>query len=121
VTQPGSLAGLLGTPVRVATVRIGEVSGVFVDHTWTRAIGLEVATAGGARRFLPWVAATCVEGGVAVSSPLLLVDDGQSYERLGAHALREADAVAGLVVHPDGRLERPPAVSSAALAGTSER
>ena len=121
MTQPGSLAGLLGAPVRVATVRIGEVSGVFVDETRTRAIGLEVASAGGARRFLPWVAATCVEGGVAVSSALLLVDDGQSYERLGAQALRDAGSVAGVVVHPDGCLERPPAVSAPALAGTPER
>jgi hypothetical protein len=107
--------------VRVGTVRIGEVSGVFVDETRTRAIGLEVTTAGGARRFLPWVAATCLEGGVAVSSALLLVDDGQSYERLGAHALRDAGSLAGVVAHPDGCLERPPAVSPAALAGTSER
>ena len=117
----GALADLLGVAVRVGTIRVGEVAGIFVDEIGTRAIGLEVASADGVRRFLPWFAATRAQGGVAVTSALLLVDDGESYERLGAHAIRDATRLAGLSASPSGELERVASVSTGGVAGTRER
>jgi hypothetical protein len=120
VTGDGALSELLGAVVRVGTVRVGDVSGVFVDATGARAIGLEVAGAGGVRRFLPWVAAKREEDVVSVASALFLVDDGASYERLGARAIRDASVLGALQASPEGHLE-PPAVSARSLAGTTER
>jgi hypothetical protein len=83
-------------PVRVATIRVGEVSGVFLDEPAPRAIGLEepgAAGSGGARR----------------------------YERLGARATRDPAALAGLDAAPDGRLGGGSSVSTRPLTGTRER
>jgi hypothetical protein len=121
VRPSGALADLLGVAVRVGTIRVGEVAGVFVDETGARAIGLEVASAGGLRRFLPWFAAIRTEGGIALTSALLLVDDGASYERLGAHAVRDGTRLAGLAASPSGELERVSSVSTGRAAGTRER
>jgi hypothetical protein len=120
VRPSGALADLLGVAVRIGTIRVGEVVGIFVDETGARAIGLEVRSAGGLRRFLPWFAATRASGAITVSSALLLVDDGASYERLGAHAVRDAARLAGLTASSSGRLERTPAVSAGAVAGTQD-
>ncbi|HXF98504.1 MAG TPA: hypothetical protein VNJ46_07830 [Gaiellaceae bacterium] len=51
-------------------------------------LGLEVTGRGGVRRFLPWVAAR-VEGGVVrAPTPLVLMDEGESYLLRGARLLR---------------------------------
>ena len=118
MTQNGSLAELLGAVVLVGTIRVGEVQGIFVDETGSSAIGLEVAGTGGIRRFLPWVAATRHEGGVSIASALLLVDDGASYERLGARTVRDAEALNVLRASPEGALAGTSTVSDGALAGT---
>ena len=64
------------------------------------------------------MAATRIEGGVAVASVLLLADDGASYERVGVHAIRDLSVLTGLGARSDGRLHRSPTVSTRALAGT---
>ena len=87
-------------------MRVGEVVGVFLDGSVPRAIGLEVLGAGGARRFLPWVAARFEPGLTRIESALLLVDGVDSYERLGAVPLRDRAALARLVAAPDGLIER---------------
>jgi hypothetical protein len=102
VSPTGSLAELLGAVVRVGTVRVGEVVGVFVDTSGLRAIGLEIASVGGLRRFLPWVAARYDAATVWVDSALVFVDDGASYERLGARPIRDAAALGALHALPDG-------------------
>jgi hypothetical protein len=104
--------------VRVGTVRVGEVVGVFVDDSGARAIGLEISGAGGARRFLPWVAARLASGAVSVESALFLVDDGSSYERLGARSLRDRLELEGWRAGLDGSIARS-AVSSSLAAGTN--
>ena len=118
MSPAGPLAELLGVTVRVGTVRIGEVVGVFVDRAEGRAIGLEVAGAGGTRRFLPWVAARTGAGGIAVDSALLLVDDGSSYERLGALSLRDASKLGRLRATPDATIEEGEPVLLNAATGT---
>ena len=122
MTLPGSLADLLGTTVRVGTVRVGEVAGAFVDRHGRRVIGLEVSGPGGVRRFLPWFAASLLERDIQVSSALLIVDDGASYERIGARALRDPLTLAGMRVSADGAIEgAPETVSGAPLAGIRSR
>lgn len=122
MSPPGSLVDLLGAVVRVGSVRVGEVAGVFVDGSGLRAIGLEVAGAGGVRRFLPWVAARWGDGAVVVESALVIVDDGASYERLGARPMREPALLEPLRALPDGVLVRAPgAVSVPPLTGIGSR
>ena len=114
------LAELLGATVRVGTVKVGEVDGVFLDGGARRAIGLEVSGAGGVSRFLPWIAARFAQGAVSVESALFFVDDGASYERLGARLARDREALDGVCVDRDGRLAAvEDAVSSSLAAGTS--
>ena len=115
---PSTLADLLGAAVHVGTVQVGEVVGVFVDRGESRAIGLEVAGAGGARRFLPWFAARAVDEGVSVESALLLVEDGSTYERLGALPLRDRSTLGRLGVTPEGGITSLGSVSLNADPGT---
>jgi hypothetical protein len=103
--MPGVSAGLLGRAIRVGTVRVGEVTGVLVDAGQLRPIGLEVASGGGARRFLPWFAASVEPEGVRIESALLLVDEVDAYERLGARTLREPEELDELAARSDGRLD----------------
>ena len=117
----GSLAGLLGIPMRVGTIRVGEVVGVFVDQTARRAIGLEVSTLGGEHRFVPWIVARHANGSVSVDSSLVIVDDGASYERLGARVIRDVASLGGVRATEDGVLESVDAVSTGTRMGTEER
>ncbi|HXG76164.1 MAG TPA: hypothetical protein VNJ53_06310 [Gaiellaceae bacterium] len=112
------LADLLGTPVRVRDLRVGEVGGVLLDETASTVIGLEVACTDGTARVLPWAVASFEEGCVRAPSALVLVDAGDGYLRLGAVALHERAELAPLVVAPDGRLLGAP-VSPALSAGTA--
>lgn len=102
---PGALTGLLGRAIRVGTVRVGEVTGVLVGAGHLRPIGLEVASGGGARRFLPWFAASIEPDGVHIESALLLVDQIDAYERLGARTLRQEGALEGLRARADGDVD----------------
>ena len=119
--RTGSLAGLLGMPCRVRDVRVGEVAGVFVDAGATRVIGLDIRSADGVRRFLPWIAAERSEGAVSVRSSLLLVDAGDSYSRLGARGITDARELAGLGVASDGLLVGDGVVSINGPVGTTPR
>jgi hypothetical protein len=112
---PGSLAPLLGAGVRVGTVRVGEVVGVFLRGS--DAIGLEVMAAQGARLFLPWFAARLDPDGVRIESAFLLVDAVESYERHGALPVRDAASLALLQVTREGAVERldEPAEHASAL------
>lgn len=112
-TPGASLAALLGSAVRVGTVRVGEIAGVFLDGS--RVIGLEVAGPAGARRFLPWIAAGFDGSAVRVDSALLLVDAVDSYEQNGARPVRDASVLAELAVSAEDRAER---FSAAASLGT---
>ena len=112
---------MLGAAVRVGTIRVGEVVGVFVDREERRAIGIEVSTAGGARRFVPWVAAQHADGAICVHSSLVIVDDSASYERRGARVLRDVVSLGRLRVAAGDTLEPVDAVSTAAVMGTNGR
>ena len=117
-----TLAGLYGTPCRVHDVRVGEVVGAYVDGDGERVLGLQVRSAGGVRRFLPWVATEFDDRGVSIRSAFLLVDDGESYGRLGAHVISDPSELAELHVDAAGRVRRVDGVVSAgAVVGTPLR
>lgn len=125
MTSSVPLSELLGLPVRIGSLRVGEVTGVFVDQSAPRAIGLEVVGARGTYHFLPWVAATFAAAAVFLDSALLLVDDGPSYERLGAKSMRDPIDLSGLRAIPDGTVVRREVaagtVSELPLVGTPSR
>jgi hypothetical protein len=112
---------LLGAPCRVRDVRVGEVASVFVDAGYERVIGLGILGIGGVRRFLPWVTADVGDDGVSIRSSFLLVDDGDTYMRLGAHQIDNADELAELRVEHSGWLahDEEDSVSTLPATGTS--
>ncbi len=119
MTPLDSLGSVLGAPVRVGDIRVGEVAGVLVDASQRTAIGLVIAGPGATRRFLPWIAATFEGGAVHADSALLLVDGGESYERRGAVVVDAVHDLASVAVAADGRLsERGSVVSPDVAAGT---
>ncbi len=121
MSPPGSLAELLGAAVWVGHSRVGEVVGVYVDRDGRRAIGLELSSVGGARRFLPWFAVRREGRAVLVESALVIVDDGGGYERLGARSIRDPVALRALRARPDGELVLAPSVSVTPAAGIGRR
>ena len=125
MTSSVLLSELLGLPVRIGSLRAGEVTGVFVDQRAHRAIGLEVVGPRGTYHFLPWVAATFGGAAVFLDSSLLLVDDGSSYERLGAKSMRDPIDLSALRAIPDGTVGRRAVaagtVSELPLVGTPSR
>jgi hypothetical protein len=115
-----ALAHAFGAHVRVGDVRVGKIVGIYLDAERARAIGVEVASAGGGRRFLPWVVASFENGEVRASSALHLLDAPDGYERHGAIALHDRSEVAGLSATIEGRvITESEAVSAELAAGTS--
>jgi sporulation protein YlmC with PRC-barrel domain len=113
-----SLRALLGRPVMLKGIRLGDPSDAVLDTESLRVVGLEVLCADGARRFLPLAAARIREDSVAVGSALVLLDDGdrefyRSRSRtfralIGAPVEREGRSLGELVdllVTPDGTVE----------------
>jgi hypothetical protein len=121
VTGEEPLAPLLGAPCRVRDVRVGHIAGIYVDADHGRVIGLDVTCPEQTRRFLPWLAVEVDGGHVRADSALLLVDAGESYERLGARVIRDPAELAHDTVSRDGRLCGRRVVSTSRGAGTHAR
>jgi sporulation protein YlmC with PRC-barrel domain len=113
-----SLRALLGRPVMLKGIRLGDPSDAVLDTESLRVVGLEVLCADGARRFLPLAAARIREDRVAVGSALILLEGedrefyrprsrtfraliGAPVERGG----RPLGELVDLVVAPDGTVE----------------
>lgn len=120
-----SLRDVFGARVRVRGMRIGQVSGVVLDSSETRAIGLEVTAVDGHRRFLPWVAATISNGIVDADSALVLADTLDAYVERGAVVCHDLERLESFTAGPDGYLLSPlpdaPVVSRGVLTGTYRR
>ncbi len=109
MTAEHRLRDVLGTPVRVLDRRVGYVSGVLLDASESRALGLEIMSPDRAPRFLPWVAVAFDDDGtIDAHSAFLLIDSCESYLQHGAVLSRDQE-----------RLDRiADEVSSVALVGT---
>jgi hypothetical protein len=97
VRTPETLRHVLDSSVRIDGVRVGHVTGVLLDVSETRALGLEVTSPDLARRFLPWVAGTVTEGVLEADSALPLVDLADSYVERGAVMCRDPEQLGRLV------------------------
>ena len=90
MTAEHQLRDVLGTPVRVLGRRVGYVSGVLLDASDSRAIGLEVMSPDRVPRFLPWVAARSDgDAGIDAYSVFLLSDSCEPYLEQGAVICRD--------------------------------
>ena len=109
MTAEYRLRDVLGTPVGVLGRRVGYVSGVLLDASESRAIGLEVMSPDLVPRFLPWVAARFdSDGCIDAYSAFLLIDSCEPYLEQGAVICRDQDQLDWIVDE----------VSSFGLAGT---
>ena len=109
MTAEYRLRDVLGTPVGVLGRRVGYVSGVLLDASESRAIGLEVMSPDLVPRFLPWVAARFDGSGcIDAYSAFLLIDSCEPYLEQGAVICRDQDQLDRIVDE----------VSSFGLAGT---
>jgi hypothetical protein len=98
VTAEHRLRDVLGTPVGVLGRRVGYVSGVLLDASESRAIGLEVMSLDLVPRFLPWVAARfCDDGCIDAYSAFLLLDSCEPYLEQGAVICRDQDQLDRIV------------------------
>jgi hypothetical protein len=91
VTEERPLRDVLGARVSVRGELVGHVSGVLLDGSESRAIGLEITSAGLRRRFLPWVVATFGDEGIDALSAFLLIDSCEPYLDQGAVLCREPE------------------------------
>ena len=101
-----SLSQVLGAPVHVYGVRVGEVTALVGDASFERVVGLEVVGVDFRRRFVPWVAASFADGGVRPTSALVLFEMSEldDYRRLGARVVQDQAGLDRLRVAPDGRI-----------------
>jgi hypothetical protein len=106
VSRSIRLGEVLGAPVHVDGVRVGEVAAVVADSAFERVVGLEVVGVDFRRKFLPWVAFTFTRGDVQPTSTLVLFEMSEldDYRRLGARVVQDEDGLDRLAVTLDGRI-----------------
>jgi hypothetical protein len=68
---------LLGLTVRLHGIALGRPVDLFLDRDDLRIVGLDVVCGDEEHRFLPLAAGALGEDGIAISSPLVLLDKGQ--------------------------------------------
>jgi len=78
-----SVAGLVGSPVRLQGILLGRPSDVVLDPARSRVLGFIVESGDNAPRFLPFAASQPGEGGIVVASALMLLDDVAFYRKHG--------------------------------------
>jgi hypothetical protein len=94
------------------------VSAVFLDAPGTKLIGLEVSSADGGRRFLPWVAASVGGRVVEAASSLLLVDASDDYVRNGAIRFVDDASLDGLRATRDGEVQEVSVATASGIDST---
>lgn len=112
-----SLDELLQLPVCLNGVRLGRPVDAVLDLDGERAVGFDVLCGDDVRRFLPLAGARVGDRQIAVGSPLLLLDDADSFYRDHATGFRSllgrpvsggkqrAGALVDLVLGPEGSIE----------------
>lgn len=106
MTRSIRLAEVLGAPVHIDGVRVGEVAAVVADAQFERVVGLEVVGVDFRRKFLPWLAFTFTHGDVQPTSVLVLFEMSEldDYRRLGERVVQDGDGLERLRVTLDGRI-----------------
>ena len=81
-------AQLLGLPVRLHGLQLGQPSDLLLDREVMRAVGFEVVCGDDARRFLPFPTAAITEEAIIITSPLVMLEAMGGGFTWGAAALR---------------------------------
>jgi hypothetical protein len=81
----GSIASgdVVALPVRLHGIELGRSVELIVDHDVRRVLGFEVRCGDEAHRFLPLAAACVRDRGIAIGTPLTLLDELQFYRARG--------------------------------------
>jgi uncharacterized protein YrrD len=125
-------AGLLGLPVRLHGLQLGQPTDLLLDRDAMRAVGIDVVCGDGAHRFLPLPTAVVDVDEIRITSPLVLLEAdelafyhsrsftlsslrGRPVQREGATLGMLRDVIvaadgelAAVVVERDGSTERIP-------------
>ena len=81
-------AELLGLPVRLHGIQLGQPSDLLLDREGMRAVGIDVACGEEAHRFLPFPTAAITDEAITISSPLVLLEEDElAFYRSRAFAL----------------------------------
>jgi hypothetical protein len=72
-----SAGQLLGLSVRLHGIALGRPVDLFLDRDDLHVVGLDVLCGDEEHRFLPIAAGTFADGGIAISSPLVLLEEAQ--------------------------------------------
>ncbi|HEY2074296.1 MAG TPA: hypothetical protein VGG88_12035 [Gaiellaceae bacterium] len=78
-----SVAGMVGSPVRLQGILLGRPSDVVLDASGRRVLGFVVHSGDDAPRFLPFAASQPGEAEIVVASALMLLDDVAFYRKHG--------------------------------------
>src|SRR5438067_1369773 len=70
-------AELLGLPVRLRGLQLGQPSDLLLDREGMRAVGFDVVCRDEAHRFLPFPTAGISEEAITITSPLVLLEADQ--------------------------------------------
>ena len=82
-------AQLLGLPVRLHGLQLGQPSDLLLDREVMRAVGFEVVCGDDARRFLPFPTAAITEEAIIITSPLVMLEaDELAFYRSRSFTLR---------------------------------
>jgi hypothetical protein len=105
---------LLVLPVRLHGIQLGRPVDLLLDRDDRRALGLDILCRDDVHRFLPLPAASIRDEELAISSPLVLLEEDQlAFYRARALALKDVvvcpgGALAELIVETEGRERRVP-------------
>jgi uncharacterized protein YrrD len=108
---------LLGLPVRLHGIQLGRPVDLLLDRAGLRVLGLDVRCGDDVHRFLPLPTATVEAEAIAISSPLVLLEEDQlAFYRARAFAFtslrgrpveqggREVGALDDVVIGSDGSI-----------------
>ena len=108
---------LLHLPVRLHGIQLGRPVDLLLDPSGRRALGFDVLCGDEIHRFLPFAASSISDDELAVDSPLVLLENVQSFRRRETRTLRgllglpverrgqPAGALRDLVVDDDGKVQ----------------
>jgi uncharacterized protein YrrD len=81
-------ARLLGLPVRLHGLQLGQPTDLLLDREGMRAVGIDVVCGDGAHRFLPLPTAVVEADAINITSPLVLLEaDELAFYRSRSYAL----------------------------------
>ena len=98
---------LLGLRLRLHGIQLGQAADLLLDRETLRVVGLDIACGDGAHRYLPLPVAVIKDKELAISSPLVLLEDDKlgfyrartfAYSALRGRPVEVGSVVAGKLV-----------------------